>query len=416
MSEGTSNIVYLIIAAVEAVIAIWKFTALRRDYTPALVLVASSNVTAFGAFALAAPVTYRAIGDATGRASFATLPVYLCILATFAHFHLITLLWNPALRDKRVSLNRRITGWIGMYGAASLLMIVTFLGAPLTGPAEPLTFNTDRASEPMVLVFLTAFLIALSTGTLSTFQQCRRTRSKDPKVRRALKTLGVSMLFVFGYVLCSAPAIALAAAGNRDLETVGILGSTFGSIGALLSTYGLSDAAFNAWIAERRDLRTLQPLWELTVAGVDEGLAFTAHRPHLMSINASFHLHRQIIEILDGLRALRPWVTSEPAEAVKALHASSTRPVKEAELQAITTAACLKDAAERLTESRQSALAAPVPPLADAIPLPGEDTRAADERRRLLQVARALKHPIVNTAVQTARHMRSKSHKLAQEG
>ncbi|MFE7778423.1 MAB_1171c family putative transporter [Streptomyces sp. NPDC057445] len=421
MSEGLSNVVYLIIAVMSLSIAIWKALAFRRDSTLTLGLTTSLFLCSAVVYVLASPWGYRVVGAFAGEPSFATLPVYVGILWCFAYTHALTILWNPRLRRGRLSLRGRLTVWTVAYGFAAVLMVVTFSMADLSTAADPLRFNTNNAQEPVVLVFLAVFLSTLTCGTLSTYRQCQRMRLPDQRLQHAVRAFGIAMLFVFGYVVCSVPAITLAAAGNHALDQVGVLGSSFGSTGALIASYGLSGGAASAWMRERRDIRALQPLWDLVVAGVDPELAFsaTSARSHRLATNVTFNLHRRVIEILDGMRALRPWVTAQAPQAVYAL-AAAPQPTRSAyvevrseqELQAIATAAALRDAAEHLQASRreggmQNVSGRPQTPHGQGGVLPGEDTAAADERERLLRVARALTHPLVSAALQEVRRTRT---------
>ncbi|MGW7576914.1 MAB_1171c family putative transporter [Streptomyces sp. NPDC054765] len=421
MSESTSNVVYLAIAVIDFVIAGWKCLALLRDPTPTLSLTTVNFVASGLVFAMAAPAGYRMLGELTGIPSFATLPVYIGILTCFSLLHLLTVLWDPRLRQSPAVLHRRVTAWSLAYIAAPAVMIVAFCSADLSGPADPLKFNTDFAGEPLVQVFLGVFLATLTCGTLSTYRQCRKVKPADPRFQRALRSFGTAMLFVFGYVVCCAPAITLAALGHHTLDTVGVLGSTFGSAGALIASYGLSGAAVGAWLRERRDIKALQPLWDLVVEGVDEDLAFSVDsaRSHRLAWNVGFNLHRRVIEILDGMRALRPWVSPLPAAAVYAVHEEETsrgsadaRRRSEQELQAAATSAALRDAAQRLQTARRAAALQgysghPQAPGGPQVALPGEDTAASDERQRLLRVAQALTAPLVATALQAVRVQRS---------
>ncbi|WP_336051434.1 MAB_1171c family putative transporter [Streptomyces sp. CA2R101] len=423
MSESTSNVVYLTIALLDFVIAGWKCLALLRDPTPTLSLITVNFVTSGLVFTMAAPVGYRRLGELTGVPSFATLPVYIGILTCFSLLHLLTMLWDPRLRQRPAVLRRRVTLWSAVYVAAPAVMIVAFCSADLAGPTDPLKFNTDFATEPPIQVFLAVFLATLACGTLSTYRQCRMVKLEDPRFQRALRSFGIAMLFVFGYVVCCAPAITLAALGNHTLDTVGVLGSTFGSIGALITSYGLSGAAVGAWLRERRDIKALQPLWDLVVGGVDEDLAFSVDsaRSHRLAWNVGFNLHRRVIEILDGMRALRPWVSPLPAAAVYAAYEhepaqgkTDARRLSERDLEAAATAAALRDAAQRLQAARREAALRghpghPQAPGGPQVALPGEDTPASDERQRLLRVAQALTAPLVATALRAVRVQRSGS-------
>ncbi|MEU8685039.1 MAB_1171c family putative transporter [Streptomyces sp. NPDC048611] len=421
MSESASNVVYLAIAVIDFVVAGWKCLALLRDRTPTLTLITVNFVASGLVFAMAAPAGYRLLGDLTGIPTFATLPVYVGILTCFSLLHLLTVLWDPRLRQRPEVLRRRVMGWSAAYVAAPAVMVVTFCSADLSGPTDPLKFNTNFAVDPLVQVFLGVFLATLACGTLNTYRQCRKLKPADARFQRALRSFGTAMLFVFGYVVCSVPAIVLAAFGNHSLDAVGVLGSTFGSIGALITSYGLSGAAVGAWLRERRDIRALQPLWDLVVEGVDEDLAFSVDsaRSHRLAWNVGFNLHRRVIEILDGMRALRPWVSPLPVAAVHAAHeeqasrgAADARRLSERDLAAAATAAALRDAVQRLQAARRDAAelgqaGRPQPPGGPQVALPGEDTPASGERQRLLRVAQALTDPLVTTALQAVRGQRS---------
>ncbi|MER5466255.1 MAB_1171c family putative transporter [Streptomyces sp. NPDC002668] len=420
MSESTSNIVYLFIAGVTFAIAVWKSLALLRDPTPTLALTAAMFVTCVPIYVLAAPVGYRALGDALDQPSFATLPVYVGILACFAYLHVITLLWDQQLRERPTALRRSVTAWSLAYSASMVLMVAFFLSADLSGPADPLRFNTRFADDPLVLTFLAVFLVTLTSGTLNTFRRSRRLNPEDPQVQHSLRVFMVAMLFVFGYAVCQVPAITVAALGNHSLDALGLYGAVPGVSGCLIMCYGLSGSAVEAWLRERRDIRALQPLWDLVVGGVDEDLAFSARsaRSSRLRLNVTFNLHRRVIEILDGIRALRPWVAPDSAETVYAVHArqqsessNQSQSLPEPELEAAATATALCDAVERLQAARrawavQGRTGRPQSP--DAVgSLPGENTPAGDERDRLLRVARALSQPLVRAALQELRDDRA---------
>ncbi|MFD4948516.1 DUF6545 domain-containing protein [Streptomyces sp. NPDC058409] len=462
MSENASNIVYLSITAITFAIGCWKALALLRDSTPPLALTTAMFLCASVVYLLASPAGYTALGNAVGRPSFATLPVYLGIMSCFAFLHLITFLWSPELRQTPAALHRAVAGWSVAYTVAAALMIVFFTTADLKGPADPLRFNTEFADEPLVLLFLAVFLATLSSGTLNTWSRCRRMQLDDPRLQHSLRAFGIAMLGIFGYVVCSAPAIALAAAGHHALDTVGVFGSTFGAGGTVIMCYGLSGSALGAWLRERRDTRALQPLWDLVVADVDSDLAFSASssrshplawntgfnlhrmvikildgmrsvrpwvskdlvvadvdsdlafsasssRSHPLAWNTGFKLHRMVIEILDGMRSVRPWVSKEAAEAVYSLQAqqlpslgpSDTTP----DVEAAATAAALRDAVDQLQTAwhkwrSEGRTGRPQAPEKAATSLPGDGTRAGDERKRLLRVAQALNDPLVARAVQ----------------
>ncbi|WP_344076471.1 MAB_1171c family putative transporter [Streptomyces crystallinus] len=402
-----STLVYLFIAGLALALALWKIVALLRDPTPALALMASNFLVASAVYVLAAPLVYRKVGEAVDHLSFATLPVYVGILVCFAHLHLLTLLWHPGLRQHPVRLYRAVAAWTAVYVLAAAVMTVLFCSADLSGPVDgdPLTFNTDHADDPFVLLFLALFLTTLATGTLSTYRHCRNPQPDDPRIEHALAWFARGSLLVFGYVLCNAPAIAAAAAGSHVLDHVGVLGSTFGASGALVASYGLTGAAISAWRRERRDIKKLRPLWNLVVRDVNASLALSAHsaRSHRRLMNRQYLLTRRIIEIHDGMQALGPWISPLTADALHQLEAARPGKLSESELTAVATAAALRDAATmlRLARAEQDS-DDPAPPPRPAL-LPGRRTRAVDERQRLLLVSGALEHPLTK-AVLAASH------------
>ncbi|MFE5509882.1 MAB_1171c family putative transporter [Streptomyces sp. NPDC056529] len=405
MSEGTTTAVYLCVAAINLLISAGKGMALLRERTATLALITLSFFVSVLVYAAASPAGYRGLGELTGRPSAATLPVYAGIVVCYAITHVLTVLWTvTSSPGERAGVNRRARAWAGAYAGVIAAMVVTFRAADLDGrPADPLRFNTDFAEgQPFVLVFLALFLGALSCATLGTARLARRTVPRDPDLRHAVRYFSVSMVICFGYVVCNVPAVLLASLGGHALDEVGVLGSLFGTVGALLTSYGMTGAAVSAWLRERRDVKTLEPLWRLAVKDVDERLALDPRGTGLRLTHVRFTLHRRVVEILDGMRVLRAW-SSAGAAGTAERHVEAGDPsLPAAERQAVVTAVVLLDAALRLREARLHE-ARPVPPDAPAAPLPGEDTAASDERRRLLLVATHLDHPLAVAALRELR-------------
>ncbi|MFJ9580804.1 MAB_1171c family putative transporter [Streptomyces sp. NPDC101191] len=432
MSESASNVAYLFVAGIFLAVALWKGLALLREPTLTLALMTTCFAVGAIVYCMASPVGYRRTGAAVGEPWFPTLPIYLGILLCFGTIHLLTILWTPSRPE---NMRRTVTGWAFTYVSALLIMIVAFFRADLGGPADPLKFNTEQVDQPAVVVFLTVFLVTLTSGTVNTWRRSRRARLDDETLTHALRWFGGSMLVTFGYVVCSAPAIAAAATGHHQLDHLGVLGSTFGALGSLGTAYGVSGAAVSKWLGERRDIVVLQPLWDLVVAGVDEELSLSARdrpgstgeeppagpgqaRPNRF-FNVRWTLHRRVIEILDGIRELerRAWVSEDPAQAVVALHKEALesdnlrgrygltrKGLSPLELEAAVTAAVLRDAVERLENGHEEAGR----PFGTAsagslLRVPGKETPASKERPRLVRVARALHHPLVDASLQVVR-------------
>lgn len=436
MSESTATAVYFFIASLHLSTACWKGFALLRTPTPSFALQTATHAVGGIVYVVASPLGYRTVGAAFGQPWFPTLPIYLGILLCFGTNHLLTILWTPSGPGQPWWARQSIRVWSLAYSISLTIMIIAFDGADLEGPAVPLKFNTEHVGDPHVRVFLAVFLTMLTCGTVSIWRRSRRARIDDEAIMHAVRWFGASMLVTFGYVVCSAPAILAAAAGYHQLDTVGVMGSGFGSVGSIMTCYGVTGAAMSKWLAERRDIAVLTPLWDLVVAGVDEELSLDSTRgqrdgraadpsantrrsgPHRL-LNVRWTLTRQVIEILDGIRELErgAWARSLPADSVKALHDKATKAdelrrkfglgkegLPEAELEAVATAAVLRDAVARLQAARKQADGAVVAPRSDgtssAHNVPRKRTPAAKERPRLVRVARALDHPLVGASLQ----------------
>ncbi len=416
MSDSVATIVYLLMATAFLLLACWKASALRREPAPTLALMVANFVVAAAVYVIASPLGYTAVGSAFGQAWIPTLPIYVGILVNFGLVQLLTIIWTSPSQDPPHRVRHAVIGWSLLYTLAIAVMTVAFLHADLRGPAVPLKFNTEQPDEPPVLFFLGVFLTMLTCGTLHTWHRARRAKPDDERIAHALHWFGRSMAVTFGYVVCSAPAIVAASRGYHQLDAVGVFGSVFGVVGCIGICYAMSGAAVSVWLRERRDIRVLEPLWDLVVAGVDPDLELSKSARPSRLLNVRLNLHRRIIEILDGILKLRLWVTADAAGAVETMHSESLNDealreklglaetgLTAQELEAAVTAAVLRHAVGRLQDARTRSTDAsgPTPPSdALAYAMPGQDTAADEERPRLLRVARALELLLVQAALE----------------
>ncbi|MFE5596927.1 DUF6545 domain-containing protein [Streptomyces sp. NPDC056549] len=403
VSERVITAICLCIAAINLLIACWKAAALRRERTPTLALTTLGFFVSVLVYVAASPTVYDAIGKGTGRPSTATLPMYAGIIVCYGASHLSSLFWDsPGSSRHHARTRRRVSAWAGVYLAMITGMATSFLSADLsTCLTDPIRFNTNCVEgRPSIFAFLTFFLSALSFATLNTARLAGRSKPQSNQLRHALRWFQFSMVIAFGYVLCSAPAVVLVSFGSHHLDEVGLLGVAFGALGAFITSYGMSGAAISAWLSDRRDIKSLHPLWNLVVVGVDSKLTFGPSGLVLGRLaHVRFTLHRRVIEILDGMRVLRSWSSPVVAEIVSKHVRAGAEKLSPELREALLTAAVLREAAERLGEAQRQAVLAgcarPRSPDAHCASLPGEGTAASAERARLLLVARHLEHPLV---------------------
>ncbi|MGW3390747.1 MAB_1171c family putative transporter [Streptomyces cinereoruber] len=390
MSDQAANVVWLAIATVNFIIACWKTRAFFREPTLTLALISSSFAISAFVFIILSPWGTRAIvGKLLGTPIFATLPSFLGVIACFAITHVLTMLWTPPPARERYILRRQVTAWTLAYTGAGGAMTVTFLLADLPAQGNVIRFNVEHAGDPYIQGFLALFLGMLACGTLSTWWRARKTKLADERLQHVLNCFSTSMLLVFGYVVFNAPAVVCAAIGSHTLDGLMYIGQMFAAVGALFTSYGMSGAAANAWMRERRDVRVLKPLWRLVYGTRRQGLAHTGVR---------FALHRHVIEILDGMRDLSFYARPELADLVRS---RADADLSHAQREAIATAVMLRDAATRMpAPAGQKSLESTSPPATGPVGFPGDDTAASEQRARLLDVAKALRHPLTHEALE----------------
>jgi hypothetical protein len=394
VSEGAANVVYLVVVLIGCASAAVKVSALRRGWSTSVVMIISCHVMGVCAFLTATPALYRAIGDAAGRSGLATLIVYSFIVLFGAHAHMLAVVWAAEVRGARVPA-WRVAAHVAVYAAILAGMAVAFLRAHVHGPQHPLDFNVTYAGDGDAVVFLVAFMAALSYAMLSAAWECRQgARTDVPRLRRGLQHISVASLFIFGYVVFAGPSLAAAAAGHHEWDGLTDLAAVSGTVGAFILNWGFSGPIVQVWWRDRRDYRALRGLWETAVGGAGHTVALAppsrlVERWSLLSAGA-WLLLRRLADICDAERALSPWMDPGLAAAVEQEAARRGLPVPGEEVRALTAAAMLADAVERRRRGEE--------PGHGAVARPG-DVAPERERAHLVQVARSLHHPLVAAAV-----------------
>lgn len=203
---------------------------------------------------------------------------------------------------------RALTG-----GGATAALIALFALAPVhTDPVPSLT--SAAVGEPTLLGYWAVYLAALTTALVGIARTCitsLRTFPPGP-VRTGMSWMGAGALLGLAY--CAHKAIYLATAtsdiaahGVRTMETVQ---STLQAGGILAFVVGLLWPVAARWPLVRhltayRTYRRLHPLWRAYVEA-EPGIAFDdTGKARLRDIE--FRLYRRVIEIRDGMLAVRQY-------------------------------------------------------------------------------------------------------------
>ncbi|QDQ09867.1 MAB_1171c family putative transporter [Streptomyces spectabilis] len=385
--------VSLTVAAASLALGTVKSVAARREPALALKLTASSLFHSAALFLLVTPAVYRAVGHLTGVPHLAALLIDFAALLRVGHAHLLAHLWHPPDRAGP-PLRRAVGAWVPLYGGTLVVLAGLFAVTDFDGSARPLLLATDHARVPQIVALHVLYFAALSAAVTATVLKCRSllalgSPGLTPELDRSVRGFAAAVALDLVHAVCLLVAMAGAARGRgMDALAEGAWLATAAS--ALVANHSLVRLSVHARRQERRDHSALRPLWQ-TVVRADPRLVLT---PGLAwgGWDTRIALSRRLVEIRDGARSLRPWMTAEPARAVARLARHGAYPG--VDVVAAQAAATILYAARRRGVGRPPAAAD-----SDFPGLPGEDVPAAGERAHLVLVARHLDHPLVREAL-----------------
>jgi hypothetical protein len=410
MWQVTLTGINLTIAAAMLVLGITKGIAARREPGINLILTASVLLHACLIFLLATPFIGRAVGSFVGSPNLPAVAIDIATLLCIGHAQVMTQLWHP-VRHTREEMRRSFFAWLPMYTGAITLMAVLYALADAPEPARPLRFAVVYASVPEVFALKIVYFAALIIGVAATIVQCREVALPGrpdlaDDLRRCVRWFIVAVGLDLGCVVFTLAAMISAVDGDHSLDAFTEASWVATIASGIAASWGLGRLSLASSRDERRDIRALQPLWELTVHGTRRRMRV------LPGWDRSMLLDRLMMEIGDGIGHLRPWISSAPALAVTHLaeqarptserHSKEQSPVEtpgsigpfgdQADFVAAQSAATLLYAARLRADGRP-----PVPPQ-DRTKLPGIEVPQSEERAHLVRVAHSLTHPTVTEA------------------
>jgi hypothetical protein len=393
MWQTTLTVINLSIAVLTLALGVIKAMAARREPGLNLALTASVLLLAGVIFLLATPPIYRAVGSAVHSPNLPALCIDIATLLCVGHAHYMTLLWHP---ERHTATKRRhaLKVWLPFYAAAVTVMVILYACADLSETARPLHFAPAYAHVPAVFALKSVYFAALITTVIATMVQCRQVALPGrPDLAEDLQTcmrwfaiaVGLDLATV-GFTLSA--MISAVARGDQRLDTLADASWVATIASGIAANWGLGRLALAATRDDRRDIRILKPLWRLVVTDAPQLVIPTG------PLNSRVRLDRMMLEILDGARTLKPWMSSGPARAVEQLvgeeqtRASGRSPAADTpiDLVAAQTSATLLYAAARRADTEQS----PPAPAYRLMALPGLNVPASDQRAYLVRVAQYL--------------------------
>jgi hypothetical protein len=274
-----------------------------------------------------------------GVRNLAILILHVTAVAFCVAAQIVLLQWaNPLAEVKR-----KIYWWLVAGVGVIAVLVVLFFAAD--GPNQPRDEFATGSSEPVILIYLLIFIVSQAIPCVTIYRQClpyARMTSK-PWLRRALRVLAVGAVVLFLY--CAARTVnILSPLLGFDIGGWQILSSVFSAIGICILSAGLTMPSWGVhvsnlaqWRKNYAAYKALYPLWhELYESSPDIAL----EPPSSSVSDLRYRLHRRVIEIRDGWRALRPYMDRSDSPPA----ASGDIAVTEETRQAFVEAAKIKQA------------------------------------------------------------------------
>lgn len=227
--------------------------------------------------------------------------------------------------------------------------------------AEQLTHRSPVLYALYVLIYISYLAYTAKDFLRQTWAQSKRSRRRSQRIGLrmtaagcgfallyaaykvfALVSIGLGLGFIPDHARCSTPLTPLRCAFSVSAPAVAVLLITVGlTLPALL--WPLSQFRRRRW--EAKSFAALEPLWSDVTAVVpevvlDPGTSQAADSPH----DLDFHLHRRVIEINDGVLALRRYRCADiqqTAERTVAARGATDTPAGNAAVEAAVLAAAV---------------------------------------------------------------------------
>ncbi|MEV8306479.1 MAB_1171c family putative transporter [Streptomyces flavidovirens] len=350
------------------------------------------------AFASYAPIVERAVESAVPHVARLLSNTFTLAAATSVLAFMLQLNLEPEQARRQIRLR-------------VIALVAAVAGMTVLFSAEQLFHRSPILYALYVLIYISYLAYTAKDFLQQTWTQSKRSRRKSQRIGLrvtsagcafallyaaykvfALISIGLGLGLIPDHAKCSTPLTPTRCAFSVTAPAVAVLLITIGlTLPAL--TWPFSQFRRRRW--EARSFAALEPLWSDVTAAVpevvlDPGNAETDPRTH----DLDFHLHRRVIEINDGVLALRRYRSlqvQEAAAGVVAIRGEADTAEGNAKVEAAVL--CAAVAAKR---------AGATPDGAEAPPTVGMHSRKGDlqaETSWLLLVAHAYIHPQQDTAV-----------------
>jgi hypothetical protein len=243
-----------------------------------------------------------------GIRNFAILILFLLAVALCVSARIVLLLWSAPLPQVKA----RIRYWLLAAAALGVVLVVLFFAGG--APDLPQSALETGTRNPVILTFLLLFIISQAIPCIIIYRQClpyARITDK-PWLRRALRLLATSAVVLLLYCLArtvnTLSTVLGINVGNWQIaaSAFSALGIVILSVSLTMPSWGVHVSNLRQWVRDYTAYRALSPLWN-SLYELSPGIAL---EPPTSSVtDMHYRLYRRVIEIRDGLRVLRPYLT-----------------------------------------------------------------------------------------------------------
>jgi hypothetical protein len=405
-----ASILYPFCAVLAWLAACYELPRLRRQKDASLLALCAGFVLLAAGFTIATPTIYLHIDRLVGYPNISALLSEGCALIFAAALQVMLLLWLYPREDASARIWPRSLAFAVVLAA----MVILFLLAP-RAPENPADFAASNARQPYFAAYLLLYMAAFMMMQIEVIRLCARCAGNcgRPWLRRGLRTATAGAAFALIYSLARTADVtgALAGLDARMWEPIARVGVGVGDIlyliGWTMPSWGPRLSAAWAWIVNYRAYRQLYPLWAALYMLAPQ-IALDPPRTRigdiLNTLDLHFRLHRRVIEIQDGILALRPHLATAVADqpaATGALHATAGPP---GHVEPAIAASQLRNALHAKASN------APPPTVEASFPVPGGQDGFDGEMNWLVALARAFSRSAPAAAANTTySHDRSRN-------
>lgn len=279
----------------------------RRD--PALLALLIAFALKGAAFLLATPALAAAVDRWTGIADLSALCIHLLGGVAFAAAVLVVLVYwsEPPERAWRSARWR-----LGIAATVMLTMVALWAAVGVGTRERSTSFLVQNAHRPLAALYLCLYVGALLMALGEIARLCLKYAGTAgrPWLRRGLRTTAIGALVYSVNFWSRAFTIVAVHIGLEplDWEIVIVFGAGIGMTmilgGLTMPSWGPRLAGLRQWWRTCCTCWTLQPLWR-DLRSVSPAIVLPSRTRAIT--DAHYRLYRRVIEIRDGLLALRPY-------------------------------------------------------------------------------------------------------------